>query len=817
MSDLFDRVKKALADRYAIEREVGSGGAATVYLAQDLKHHRPVAVKVLRPDVAATLGAKRFLHEIEIAAQLQHPHILPLYDSGEVEGFLFFVMPYARGESLRDRIVGKGELPIGEVVRLLREIADALSHAHQEGVVHRDIKPDNVMVSGSHAMVTDFGVAKAVSEATGRTQATTTAGVALGTPSYMAPEQATADPHIDHRVDIYALGAMAYELLTGRPPFVGNSVQAVLSAHVTATPQPVSDLRPSIPPALAQLVMRCLEKNPADRWQSSEEVVRLLDALVTPVHGSMPVPAVPGARRKSVTRWWVPVAVAIPLILFVGVWRPWRASETVGAAAVGDSKASVAVLPFRAIGSEAAALGVDQALTEEIQGQLVQVSELSVRAHTSVVALSGSNLTLPRIADTLGVDHVVDGTVQVIGDQVYVSASLIEAHSDVHLWSEPFTGQVDNLLEVQQEIAQQVVGALVSTVVGLRPVSPTSRTDPAAYEAYLRGKQSIHRRTRDALETAIAAFERTLELDPDYAPAYAGLASAYGLWVTYAYSGELDGFELYARSHVMANRAIDLDSGLAEAYAARAYSATKAFYPADGIAADFVRALDLAPNSADVVGWYAHLLAREGQFDSALALAEAAIALDPLAPGRRTGFAFDALAARRHDLAAFEAQQALTLEPTLTVPKTLGALAHLLMDQPEQCAELARGGSPAVMAMCLHSQGETVEAARIVDSIRTAVEEGIRTTETSQRAIWIPFRDLATYHAWTGDVERALSWLDRAFARSPNAVDFRIIESGIFDKVLADTRFRTGLENIRREVRNRVQRERRAFAEQAGR
>jgi len=236
---------------------------ATVYLAEDIKHRRKVALKVLRPELAATLGPARFVREIEIAAQLQHPHILPLLDSGEAAGFLYYVMPYIDGESLRDRLSKKGELPLAEATRLLRDVADALSYAHGRGVVHRDIKPDNVMLSGRHALVMDFGVAKAVSEATGR-NSLTSVGIALGTPTYMAPEQAAADPNVDHRADIYALGVMGYELLAGRPPFVGMTPQQVLAAHVTEAPKPVIELRPTCPPSLAETVMRCLAKRPTD-------------------------------------------------------------------------------------------------------------------------------------------------------------------------------------------------------------------------------------------------------------------------------------------------------------------------------------------------------------------------------------------------------------------------------------------------------------------------------------------------------------------------------------------------------------------------
>ncbi len=280
-ADTVARLNTGLDGRYRIDSELGKGGMATVYLAEDVKHHRQVAVKVLRPDLAATLGSERFLQEIEIAARLHHPHILPLYDSGEADGFLFYVMPYEQGQSLRERLAKDGELPVADAVRILQDVVDALAHAHEHGLVHRDIKPDNVMLSGRHAMVTDFGVAKAVSEATGLQQLTT-AGVALGTPAYMAPEQAAADPHIDHRADIYAVGALAYELLTGRPPFTGTTMQAVLAAQVTDTPDPVTKHRESVPPALESLVMRCLAKRAADRWQSADEMLPHLEAVATP-------------------------------------------------------------------------------------------------------------------------------------------------------------------------------------------------------------------------------------------------------------------------------------------------------------------------------------------------------------------------------------------------------------------------------------------------------------------------------------------------------------------------------------------------------
>ena len=317
MSGTLQRVADALAGRYRIERELGAGGMATVYLAFDLKHQRKVAVKVLRPELAAALGADRFTREIETAAQFQHPHVLPLLDSGEASGFLYYVMPYVEGESLRDRLAQHGELPIHDAVKILVEITDALAYAHAHGVVHRDIKPDNVLLSSRHALVTDFGVAKALSEATGRQQLTT-AGVALGTPAYMAPEQAVADPHLDQRVDIYAVGALGYELVAGRPPFTGGTAQEVLAAHVSRAPEPVAKWRPACPPALAEILMKCLEKRPADRWQTADELLAQLEPLVTPSGGTTPTvmrPSAPPPRRPL----WLRGAIAAGVLIVLGM------------------------------------------------------------------------------------------------------------------------------------------------------------------------------------------------------------------------------------------------------------------------------------------------------------------------------------------------------------------------------------------------------------------------------------------------------------------------------------------------------------------
>jgi len=319
LPDALARLSTALADRYRLERELGAGGMATVYLAADLKHDRQVAVKVLKPELAATMGPERFAREIAVAARLQHPHILGLLDSGDADGFFYYVMPYVEGETLRDRLTRGGELPVPDAVRLLSEIAEALAVAHKAGVVHRDIKPENILLSGRHALVMDFGVAKAVSEASGRQQLTT-AGVALGTPAYMAPEQASADPQMDGRVDIYALGVLGYEMLTGHTPFHGLTPQQTLAAHVTQTPTAVGQQRAGLSPALDAVVMKCLAKRPADRFQSADELVAVLEPLATPSGGMTPTHTVPidaMAGPRGMPRW-MRGAIAGTVVIAVG-------------------------------------------------------------------------------------------------------------------------------------------------------------------------------------------------------------------------------------------------------------------------------------------------------------------------------------------------------------------------------------------------------------------------------------------------------------------------------------------------------------------
>ncbi len=352
--DLREKLQHTVGDAYRLERELGGGGMSRVFVAHETSLGRKVVIKVLLPELAAGVSVERFRREIQLAAQLQHPHIVPLLAAGESDGLPYFTMPFVVGESLRTR-VARGELPLNEAVHILRDVVSALAYAHTHGVVHRDIKPDNVLLSGGVAVVTDFGVAKAVSASGGDTHSNLTSmGVALGTPAYMAPEQATADPQVDHRADIYALGVMAYEMLTGQPPFAGRSAQAVLAAHVIEDPEAIERRRPSLPPALAALIMHCLAKRAADRPQAAEQILFVLDSLGTPSGGTTPtraVPATPAPRRRAIVPFLAAAGIAVLAVAATLVVRsrrpnPAAPSATAPPAAV-DSAAAPGVTPPR--------------------------------------------------------------------------------------------------------------------------------------------------------------------------------------------------------------------------------------------------------------------------------------------------------------------------------------------------------------------------------------------------------------------------------------------------------------------------------------
>ncbi len=529
MNDQIDRLKAALADRYAILRELGSGGMATVYLADDRKHRRQVAVKVLRPELAQALGPDRFLREIEIAARLNHPHILTLIDSGEADGFLYFVMPYLEGNTLRAKLQRDGALPVAEAVRLTRHIVDALAHAHKQGVVHRDVKPDNVMLIEGHAVVTDFGVAKALSAATGRHEVTTT-GVTLGTPTYMAPEQAAADPNIDHRADIYAVGVMAYEMLVGQPPFAGETAQEILSAHVVRPAPPIADRRDGLPPALADLVMRCLKKKPADRWHTAEELRAALDRIATPSEGSLSVRHVATTGRGVPwPRWGAAGALGVAALAAFVLW-PRGADD--GGEAAGISESVVAVLPFAVQGSDEVAYlgdGMVNLLSTKLDGA-GDLRSVDSRALLGYIAREGRGSD-PRepssIARRFGAGVYVIGDVVEAGGRLQISAALYRSETDSGpIGRANVEGEANDVFGLVDRIAADLLGSLGSLGgpgTRVRQLASVSTSSLPALKAYLEC-ESLFRLGH--FQPAVASCQRAIAEDSAFALAYYRLSVA---------------------------------------------------------------------------------------------------------------------------------------------------------------------------------------------------------------------------------------------------------------------------------------------------
>jgi serine/threonine-protein kinase len=416
---VLERLNKALADRYRIEHELGRGGMAVVYLAEDLKHRRRVALKVLRPELGASLGAERFLREIEIAAGLAHPNILPLHDSGEADGLLYYVMPYVEGESLRDRLAREKQLPIDDALQVTREVADALGHAHSVGIIHRDVKPENVLFVAGHAVVADFGIARAVSEAGG--EGLTETGLAVGTPAYMSPEQASGERELDSRSDVYALGCMLYEMLAGQPPFTGPTVESIVRQHIASELPPVRNLRPTVPDGVEETLATALAKSPADRFASTEVFVQRLSAEAV----GTPRPGAPPASERTLVRVIAVTGVIVVIAaVALGIWL--RSPAPTGAI-------RLAVLPFDNLSGAAEDRQFTDGVHEEVLNRLSWVRDLQVTSRTSSVAYRNTDEPLPAVARALGVDYVVEGSVRRGGDQLRITVQLIDVPSGERL------------------------------------------------------------------------------------------------------------------------------------------------------------------------------------------------------------------------------------------------------------------------------------------------------------------------------------------------------------------------------------------------
>jgi serine/threonine-protein kinase len=638
MTDLRDQLQATLGTAYILERELGGGGMSRVFIAEDTSLGRKVVVKVLLPDLAATVNIERFRREIQLAAKLQHPHIVPVLSAGISDGLPYYTMPFIEGESLRARLARSGELPVHDTARILRDVLSALSYAHEHGVVHRDIKPDNVLLTGNHAVVADFGVAKALSASTNPGSSLTSLGVALGTPAYMSPEQAAADPTTDHRADLYGVGAMAYEMLTGQQVFSARSPQAMLAAHATQKPEPIDARRPSVPRELSSLIMRSLEKHAADRPQSAAEMLAELEAAVTPSGATTPhLGAIAPSRAKSSERrgMFMAMGAAILLALLASSTAYWRGHRTSSEpAVVADTTPSLAVLPFDNLGKSDDEYFA-QGMTDEISSKLGTLSGLTVIGRQSSKGYANTTKPPQQIGRELGATYLLTGTVR--WDRSRPGRSLVKvtpvlqlASSGAQIWSEPYQGEATGVFDIQSRVAENVAQAMRLNLSQSDKHALASRptSNPEAYDYYLRAMSIVDGVVVSPASylRASALFERAIGLDRRFALAYAqnGIAQLQAYW--FRADDNANRLEL-AKAAI--DSALSIDPRLATGYVALAN-----YYYRGKL--DYQRALDavaeaqrLSPNDPDPWDLKGLIQRRQGRWDEAIGDMMRSTALDP--------------------------------------------------------------------------------------------------------------------------------------------------------------------------------------------
>ena len=761
LTDQRERLQAALAGRYTIERELGHGGMAVVHLAVDLRHGRRVALKVLRPELAAELGAERFLREIRIAAGLQHPGVLPLYDSGDAGGILYYVMPYVEGESLRDRLTREGALPLADALAIAGEVADALGYAHAHEVVHRDVKPENILLSGGHALVADFGIARAIGAA-GGDQLTET-GIAVGTPAYMSPEQASAERPMDGRTDIYALGCVLYEMLAGEPPFSGPTAQAVLARHTLDPVPPLRTVRPDLPAHVERATLRALAKTPGDRFPTA---AAFRDALVsTPTagwHARLPL-----------------VALLAALAVGVAAYLALRPSPSAVPAR------SVAILPFRNLSPDPSDEYFSDGMSEELTTALGKVEGLRVAAPTSAGAFRNANVTARQIGRTLGVATLLEGTVRRAGGRLRVAAHLINAESGYDLWSDEYERDVRDVFAVQDEITRAIVGALRVKLAagGTGPLARHATASPEAHDLYLHGRFFYEKRSEDGLRRALGYFRQAIAQDSEYALAYSGLADTYSFLSAFGFGAP---HELFPQAKAAALRALQLDSTLPEAHTSLGF--TQLFYDWDWPAADreFRRALAFDSTFTPAIlyhGWYN---VAAGRLDDAIRDLERARSIDPLSLILNTRLATMLHWARRYDAAVAQLHRTLAIDSSYDLAHAQLARTYVQMRRCADAAAELRGRAAvfaayyeaAIVGYSAAVCGRTAEARRILDAMLSRTGRGV----------YVSPEAIAIVYAALGDKEHAFAWLERALDDRTWSLYLLRVEP-MLDGLRADPRF----------------------------
>ena len=702
---------KALDGRYRIERELGRGGMATVYLADDRKHDRPVAVKVLHPELAASLGSERFLREIRIAARLAHPYILPLIDSGNAGGFLYYVTPHVPDGSLRQRLA-TGPLQLEQALSIVREVGSGLDYANRQGFIHRDVKPDNILFTDGHAVLADFGIARAVGQA-GRGDAVTEVGLGIGTPEYMSPEQAAGE-EVDASSDAYSLAIVVYEMLAGEPPLRGTGARATIAKQMVETPRPLRALRPEAPPHVERALARALAKNPAERFAT---VADLVTALQQDAGGAPPV--------------------------------------------VSGMAQTVAVLPFVATSAGTDTEYLADGLTDELIDAFAKIDGLRVASRSSVFALKGKPADVRAIGAMLGATFVIEGSVRVAGNRLRVTAQLASTEDGRLLWSQRFDRTLEDVFAIQEEIARTIVDTLRATsIAGLgAPALRRHTTNLDAYQLYLKGRYLWNKRTQAGVAEAIEVFKQAIAADPRYAQAYAGLSDAYALSLDYRSVPVAEGF---AHAKEYALRAIALDETVAEAHSSLAWALFINEWNWAEAGREFRRAIELDPSYASAHQWYGFLLVALGNITDAVAEVHRAHELDPVSISIRRSVGFMYYYARRFDQAVYWLERAAAQDPGQDETHRVLGLTYAMQERWAEAEQQMRTAvslqpagtySPAMLAYVLARTGRTDEAR----AVQRDIEARARTDYVSPVAF-------ATMHLGFGEWDQAFDQMDRARA-----------------------------------------------------
>ncbi|MDB4893059.1 MAG: Serine/threonine-protein kinase PknB [Gemmatimonadetes bacterium] len=775
MTDLRDQLQRTLGDSYTLENELTGGGMARVFVAEEHRLHRKVVVKVLVQGLMEGISAERFEREIQLAARLQHPNIVPLIAAGETEGLSYFTMPYIRGESLRQRLAA-GPISVPDALRMLNDLAQALAYAHDEGIVHRDIKPDNVLLTSGAAVVTDFGIAKAVSDArttraeqVGHGATLTQEGTSLGTPAYMAPEQVGGE-HIDARTDIYSWGLLAYELLAGRHPFADRTTASqLMSAQLAQEPADLAALRPGLSPHLARLVMRCLEKEPDRRPSSARELIGVLTGIASGANDTV-------RRPRRSTRL---VIGAIVAVLIGGV--AWAAYARYASA---NAIRSLAVLPFETVGGDSTDAYLAQGIADELKVTLGKLHGVHVAPRISGAVIRARGLTTRDIARTLDVQGVLSGTVRRAGDRLRVTAELTDARDGSVVWTDEFEENRTDIFAVEDRITRAIVSALRLRLGGdAAGIISTRRTaDAEAHDLYLRGRYFWSLRSEAGIKRAIEYFQQAVARDPEYVAAISGMADAYAVSAWYSYVPPAEG---YGRAKELARQAIRLDSLLTEPHASLGYVAL--YYDWDWPEANrqFRRAIQLDSTYPTAHQWYGNYLVAMNQPTEAVAALRHSERLDPLNRVAVGAVCWGQYMLREYQPAVTQCNKALDLDSTFAVAKLWrGQSSTMLGDTVAALRDLdaavrLSGRSGVSVAALAYAQARAG---------RAAAARALLTELTSPGLRYAPSYEIALVYAALGDSKTAFDWLDRAFRERAHSIALLRVDPAL-DPLRSDPRF----------------------------